>query len=76
MKKKNKIILYSVILLLGVLIFTLEIFIFKKPDGLLGFIICLTSLYLILGSIIKLCKLSKKCADTFMTVLDLLFWLP
>lgn len=76
MKKKNKFILYSILLALGLLIFNLEIFILQKPDGVLGFVICIISLYLILGSLIKLCKLSSHFENTFLSLLDILFWIP
>lgn len=76
MKKQNKIILYSILLVVGLLILISEIFIFQKPDGILGLVVCLISIYLILGSIIKLCKLSKKFEDTLLATLDLLFWIP
>ena len=76
MKTKNKLILYSALLLLGILIFILEIFVFQKPDGVAGLIICLVSVYLIVGSVVKLCKLSEKFANALPNVLNLLFWLP
>lgn len=76
MKIKNKLILYSVLLTLGLLIFILELFVFQKPDGIAGLIICIISIYLIVGSIVKLCKLSEKFANALPNVLDLLFWLP
>lgn len=74
--KQNKIIIYSILLALGITIFILELFIFQKPDGILGLTICIISIYLILGSIIKLCKLSSKFENTFLSLLDILFWLP
>ena len=73
---KKKTILYTILLTLGLLIFISEIFIFKKPDGILGLCICVISIYLILGSLIKLCKLSKKFSNTLLATLDILFWLP
>ena len=76
MTKRNKLILYSILLLVGIISFVLELFIFQKPDGTLGLIICILSIYLILGSIIKLCKLSPKFENTFLSILDILFWLP
>lgn len=76
MKRKNKIILYVLLLILGLVVFISEIFIFQKPDGIAGLIICIISIYLFLGSIVKLCKLSEKLTDTFLNALDLLFWLP
>lgn len=74
--KRNKIITYSILLLLGLLIFIFEIFIFQKPDGILGLIICLLSIYLILGSLIKLFKLSSEYENIFISILNILFWLP
>lgn len=76
MKKKNKIILHSVLLILALSGFISEIFIFQKPDGILGLIICIISVYFILGGIIKLCSLSKSFSNTLLNLLDLLFWLP
>ena len=76
MKRNNKILLYSLLLLLGLAVFILEIFIFQKPDGVAGLFLCLASIYLIVGSIIKLCKLSERFAEWLPNVLDLLFWLP
>lgn len=76
MKKKRQIILYSILLVLSLLVFISEIFIFQKPDGILGFLICLMSIYLIFGSTFKLCKLSKKFSNTLLASLDLLFWIP
>lgn len=76
MTKRNKLILYSILLLVGIISFVLELFVFQKPDGTLGLIICILSIYLILGSIIKLCKLSPKFENTFLSILDILFWLP
>ncbi len=76
MSKKNKINLYITLLILGLLVFVSEVFIFQKPDGIAGLIICLISIYLILGSVIKLCKLSETFTDMFFGFIDLLFWLP
>ena len=76
MERKNKLILYSFLLILGLIVFVSEVFIFQKPDGILGLIVCITCIYLIVGSIIKLCKLSEKFANTLPDILDLLFWLP
>ena len=73
---KKKTILYCILLILGILIFISEIFIFQKPDGILGLSICLISIYLILGSLIKLCKMSKNFSNTLLASLDILFWLP
>lgn len=75
MKKEKQIILCKILLIIGLLGFILQIFVFEAPDGFLGFILCLFSIYLIIGSIIKLCKLSKKFKNTLLDVLDLLFFI-
>ena len=76
MSKKKKLFLYGAILLAGLLTFILEIFVFQKPDGIPGLLICVASILMILCSIIKLCILSPKFADSFLTALDIFFWLP
>ena len=75
MKKRNQIILCILLLIIGILIFTLQLFVFEAPDGVLGFILCLFSIYLIIGSVIKLCKLSEKFKNTLLDILDLLFFI-
>ena len=73
---KNKTNLCIILLILGLIIFISELFVFQKTDGILGLCICIISSYLILESLIKLCKLSKKFSHTLLTLLDILFWLP
>jgi len=76
MSRNKKLILYGTTMLVGLLVFILEIFVFQKPDGILGLIICITSIITVLGSIVKLCILSPKFEDSFFTALDIFFWLP
>ena len=76
MSRNKKLILYGAILLVGLLVFILEIFVFQMPDGILGLIICIASILMVLGSIIKLCMLSPKFEESFLTALDIFFWLP
>lgn len=73
---KKKIFFYSLTALLGLIVFILEIFIFQKPDGALGLIICILSLIMMLGGTVKLCKLSKKFENSFISFLDIFWWLP
>ena len=56
MDRSKKLLLYTAMLLVGLIVFVLEIFVFQKPDGILGLIICITSILMILGSIVKLCR--------------------
>ena len=74
MKRKNKLILYVLLLISGLLVFVPGI-IFQKPDGIVGLIICIFSIFLIIGSIVKLCMLSEKFANALSSLLDWLFWL-
>lgn len=75
MKKKTKIYLCIILLLVGLTSFVLQLFVFEAPDGVIGFLLCLTSIYLIIGSIIKMCQLSTRIKSTIFDILDLLFFI-
>ncbi len=75
MKKETQIKLCIFLFILGLSLFILQLFVFEAPDGFFGFLLCLTSIYLILGSIIKLCKLSKNIRESIFTAIDLLFFI-
>lgn len=75
MNRQTKINLCIILLVIGLLSFTLQLFVFEAPDGTIGFILCLTSIYLIIGSIIKLCQLSNKIKNSILDILDLLFFI-
>lgn len=75
MNKRGKIGLCIILFALGLTMFTLQLFVFVSPDGLLGFLLCLTSIYLMIGSIIKLCELSTNIKNGILDVLDLLFFI-
>ncbi len=75
MKRENQIILCSVLLAIGLIGFILQIFVFEAPNGTLGFILCLLNIYLIIGSIIKLCQISKRFKNSLLDILDLLFFI-
>lgn len=75
MDKKKKIILYIALILLSIGIFSLVMLF--NIDGALGFIMTMVSIYLFVGCIIKLCKLSQKFKDGVLSfIFDILFWLP
>lgn len=76
MTKKGKLILYGIVLLLGLLSFILQVFVYQKPDGVLGLVICIINVEMILVGIIKLCKLSQKFKNSFLVALDIFTWLP
>lgn len=75
MKTKTKINLCIALLILGLTIFILQLFVFSAPDGILGFLLCLFSIYLIIGSIIKLCKLSPNIKNMIINIIDLIFFI-
>lgn len=72
MKQKNQIILYSIILLIGLTVFILEIFVFEI-DGILGLLITLISICIMITSVIKLYKLSSKFKGVIKSVPNLFF---
>lgn len=73
-KKKKLICVFAAIIGLAVLI--LELFVFQAPDGVLGFIICISGIYLMIGGVIGYCKYSGNSFETLADFLDILFWLP
>lgn len=76
MTKKRKLIIYGILLFVGLLSFILQIFMYQKPNGILGFVICVISVLMILVSILKLCILSPKFQNSFLVALDVFTWLP
>lgn len=76
MTKKRKLIIYGILLFVGLLSFILQIFVFQKPNGILGCAICVISILMILVSILKLCLLSPKFQNSFLVALDVFTWLP
>lgn len=75
MKKQTKINLCIMLFIIGITSFILQLFVFEAPDGIFGFLLCLTSIYLIIGSIIKLCQLSARIKNSIFDILDLLFFI-
>ncbi len=76
MKKKTpKITLYFCLFIVGFVSFVLQVFVFSSPNGFGGFLLCLMSIYLMMGSIYKLCKLSERVKNLIFTILDLLFFI-
>lgn len=75
MSKKTKIYLCLILLVAGITLFILQLFVFEAPDGVIGFLLCLVSIYLIMGSIYKLCKLSSNIKKFLLDILDSLFFI-
>ena len=75
MKNETKNSIYGLLLVIGLAIFILQLFIFEAPNGVLGFLLCLFSIYLIVGSTIGLCKINKNFKNQIPSFLDILFFL-
>ena len=73
MKERKQTIISIIFLIIGILTFILQLFIFEAPNGILGFTICLISILTIEFSIIKLYKTNKKFKEIFTSLLDMLF---
>lgn len=74
MKNKNG-WLYCSILILSIILFVIAMCVLGDTKIAAPVIIVL-SLYLFIGSTIKLCKTNDKLKNTFLCFFDLLFWLP
>ena len=75
MKKERNKKIYIILLILGLISFNLQVFVFSYPDGWIGFLLCLCSTTLIIGSITKLCQLSKKFRAFLADILYILFYI-
>ena len=71
---KNDFKIYLIILAISILLLLLEVFILKI-SGVIGLSICIISIYFIVGSIIRLIRLSNIFSDEVMERLDILFFI-
>ncbi len=71
---KNDFKIYLVILCISIVVLLLEAFIIKLA-GVIGLSICIISIYFIVGSIIRLIRLSNIFSDEVMERLDILFFI-
>lgn len=72
---KKQIVLYVSLIILSILLVTAAMTVLGNTV-LAAPIIIVISIYLFLGSLIKLCKLNDKLKNTVICIVDLLFWLP
>lgn len=72
---KKKIALYSFTIFAAIILFIASMTLLGETK-LAAPIIIVISVYLLVSSIIKLCKLNDKFKNSIITALDLLFWLP
>lgn len=68
-------VLYYCLIFVSFLLILCALFIFDDTK-FVGAILLVLSVYLFLGSIIKLCKMNDKLKNTILCMIDLLFWLP
>lgn len=73
MKENYQITLCSILFILGLVGFVLQIFVLEWPDGNLGLCCCLIEVACIIGSAIRLCQLSKDFKDGFFRFLGIFF---
>lgn len=68
-------IIYLIMLAVSIILFVLSFSILANTEWIGGIVIGI-SIYLFLGSLIKLCKTNEKLKNTLICAIDLLFWLP
>lgn len=67
--------IYPIILIISVILFILSFTVFANTEWIGGILIGI-SIYLFLGSIIKICKRNDKLKNKIICSIDILFWLP
>lgn len=72
---KNKLILYLTLIILSIIMLTLAFTVLGNTKFIAPIIMVL-SIYLFVGSLIKLCKMNNKLKNSVICIIDLLFWLP
>ncbi len=72
---KKKIYLYVSLIALSILLFIIAMTILGTTKFIAPIVIVI-SIYLFVGSLIKLCRMNDKLKNTIICTLDLLFWLP
>lgn len=72
---KKKMYLYVSLIIVSILLFMIAMTILGDTKFIAPIII-ITSIYLFVGCLIKLCKMNNKLKNTIICTLDLLFWLP
>ena len=65
---------YTVILAISLVVLILETLVLRL-GGAIGLILCIASIYLIVGSIIKLLKITDLFKGDFLDKIDILFFL-
>lgn len=71
----KKIILYLVGILVSVTSVIVSMTVLSNTK-ILAPVLIVFSIYLLIGCLIKLCKMNEKFKDTIICTIDLLWWLP
>ncbi len=72
---KKKMYLYVSLIIVAILLFIVAMTILENTKFIAP-IVMVISIYLFLGSVVKLCRMNDKLKNTVLGALDLLFWLP
>ena len=72
---QKRILLYISSVIASVLLFMSAIFVFGSTRFIAPVVITI-SLYLFVGSMIKLCRMNSLLRSTMICAIDLLFWIP
>ncbi|MBE6160505.1 MAG: hypothetical protein E7157_05630 [Lactobacillales bacterium] len=67
--------IYYIMLAISLILFVLAFTVLANTEWVGGIVIGI-SIYLFLGTIIKMCKTNDKLKNTLISSIDLLFWLP
>lgn len=67
--------IYYIMLAISLILFVLAFTVLANTEWVGGIVIGI-SIYLFLGSIIKICKTNDKLKNALISSIDLLFWLP
>lgn len=58
--------------IVGIVLFSLQVFVFESPDGFFGYLVCLFSVLLTIISFIKLFQVSKTFREVIKSILEML----
>ena len=65
--------MYTFLMIMGLVGFVLQIFVFEKPDGNFGMILCMIEVALISGSGVRLCQVNKEFRNGLIKFIKILF---
>lgn len=72
---KKKVMLYIFLMIISLILFIVSMTVLGNTE-IIAPVIIVISLYLFVGSLIKLCKMNEKFKNTILGSLDLLFFIP